>query len=114
MNNNNKPLEISVSFTPDQQLETVVRNAVQQHRYWLNNWNWNTAGIAYDKTMFYFTGIAPGREILIRNIINVLRKEEPGYTIRVTKRAGFDAMLTVTLTRRRSKAIKFFVRGTHV
>ncbi len=108
MNISNKPIEISVYFTPDDSLEITIRHAISQHIICLNNWNWNTCGVAYDKTMFYLTGIAPGRENVIRSIISKLRSELPGYTIRLTKRAGFDAMLTVTITRRRSKAIKFF------
>ena len=108
MNTSNKPLEISVYFTPDDRLEFAIRNSIAQHISCLNNWNWNTYGVSYDKTMFYLTGIAPGRENVIRSIISKLRSELPGYTIRLTKRAGFDAMLTVTITRRRSKAIKFF------
>lgn len=99
MCNKNFIPEISVSQVLDRDLETCIDNAVKYSIHHLVRIN-NNCGAYCPKMMFYITGIVPGREYAIRAIIDRIRPLLTGYTIRLTKRAGFDAMLTVTITRK--------------
>ena len=63
-----------------------------------NSQSWQ--GPLANKTCFYITGACPIVEENIRKLVDHYRNEFPGYIIRLTKRAHFDAMITVTITRR--------------
>lgn len=103
------PTEISLSVIGDDKLKQYIRDCIIYHVNQLvsvcNGWY----GPVIDKTMFYFTGIHPYREVYVRSVINDLRQElSNGFKIRLTKRAGFDAMLTVTITRKISDSTIYF------
>ena len=104
---NNQPPEVSVTFVSDYDLKPYVENAINHH-VWILAHGPSLPGAYYNKMQFYFTGVNPLREVHIRNIIKEYRKNLPGYTVRITKRAGFDAMLTITVTRHISKQPRYF------
>ena len=108
MNTTNKPTELSLTFINDDMLKQYVYNCINYHIQQLVSFNNSWYGPTQDKTMFYFTGVAPYREVYIRKWIDELRPRVTGFAIRITKRAGFDAMLTITITRKRSNKMIFF------
>lgn len=107
---NNNPPEISVTFVPWYELKQLITNCVYQFIHNMESYNSIRPYTepACTKTQFYLTGIEPMKKPIVRGIIDDLRPLVSGYVIRITTRAEFDAMMTITITRKRIKTPKYF------